>query len=309
MLDIVLDLFYEHWKKALLIVAIVLLAFLGYKYYDMFFHKQITFKKSLVLPFQQKEIYPFDVVEKIDGKAIKEYEIKEDTLFIGRWKLVANRRVDLSKVGKTSVVFTTNEKNPRIFEKVIEVKDVTPPMVVFKKTKITLLKSQLKDFKYSDNIAEISDDYEGKDGIVVEARSQLSIIDSIGEKEFVVVANDRSGNQKEYSFLVEIKEDPVPEKKIEKEIIYKDRIIYKPTTSPSKSQTTIKPKLSQSTTKAKVSPSNNHIHGSQRFLFSNGYNMDTGYKACTAKGDHYSNYSCTPMKNKDGIYIGYLLEY
>lgn len=49
-------------------------------------------------------------------------------------------------------------------------------------------------------------------------------------------------------------------------------------------------------------------HGSQTFMFSQGYDMDSGYQACIAAGSAYGAFSCQPIM-EDGIYTGYQLTY
>ena len=50
-------------------------------------------------------------------------------------------------------------------------------------------------------------------------------------------------------------------------------------------------------------------HGTQYFMFSDGYNLDSGYSACIAAGAAYGAYSCEPIMGADGLYKGYKLSY
>lgn len=50
-------------------------------------------------------------------------------------------------------------------------------------------------------------------------------------------------------------------------------------------------------------------HGTQYFMFSDGYDFDSGYNACVAAGAAHGSYSCQPIQNSDGIYTGYQLSW
>ena len=56
-------------------------------------------------------------------------------------------------------------------------------------------------------------------------------------------------------------------------------------------------------------PSTSASHGTQYFMFSDGYNLDSGYSACIAAGAAYGAYSCEPIMGADGLYKGYKLSY
>lgn len=57
------------------------------------------------------------------------------------------------------------------------------------------------------------------------------------------------------------------------------------------------------------SPSPSQSHGTQYFMFSDGYDFNSGYNACVAAGSAYGTYSCQPIQGADGIYTGYMLTY
>lgn len=50
-------------------------------------------------------------------------------------------------------------------------------------------------------------------------------------------------------------------------------------------------------------------HGSEYFMFSSGYDIDTAYQACVIRGKQFSSYSCVSLKDDEGFYIGYRLDY
>ena len=58
-----------------------------------------------------------------------------------------------------------------------------------------------------------------------------------------------------------------------------------------------------------IAPSTSTSHGTQYFMFSDGYNLDSGYSACIATGSGYGAYSCEPIMGSDGLYKGYKLTY
>lgn len=91
---------------------------------------------------------------------------------------------------------------------------------------------------------------------------------------------------------------------------YKDPISEpKPEISTS-STTNKKPEGSSQNNSGGVSPpAKSQSHGTRYFMFSDGYNLDSGYRACVATGKKIGTYSCEPIMGKDGIYKGYKLTY
>lgn len=300
MIDTLFDYFHRYYKVAIvIIVGIILLAF-GFWYFEKQFRKEIVFKNELILSYNTGVVYPIDYIDQVDHKPLSQLQINNDTITIGKWKLKVDKAIDTSVIGKTTIYFTTNEKNPRRYEKVVEVKDLEPPVITFKKEVVTLFKSQIENFNYRDNIANVEDDYDSSDLVYLQPKSQLSIVDDAGEYEFNVEATDSSGNSMDYEFKVRIEEDPKPEP----EIIYIDRPVYieQPSTS-------TKPSNPAPATTPSTKPSQQTVHGTKKYMFTDGYTLDSGYDACVADGQQYGTYTCSPLKNDEGIYIGYELKY
>ena len=55
-------------------------------------------------------------------------------------------------------------------------------------------------------------------------------------------------------------------------------------------------------------PQPQQSHGTQYFMFSDGYDFDSAYNACVAAGSAHGAYSCNPLMSDD-IYTGYRLDY
>ena len=55
-------------------------------------------------------------------------------------------------------------------------------------------------------------------------------------------------------------------------------------------------------------PQPQESHGTQYFMFSDGYDFDSAYNACVAAGSAHGAYSCNPLMSDD-IYTGYRLDY
>ncbi len=53
----------------------------------------------------------------------------------------------------------------------------------------------------------------------------------------------------------------------------------------------------------------NKSHGTKDFMFTDGYNIDSAYNACVLQGSQYGSYSCTPLRDSEGFYIGYRLQW
>ena len=71
--------------------------------------------------------------------------------------------------------------------------------------------------------------------------------------------------------------------------------------------------ISESTSTSSETTSNTLIsdnnHGTQSFMFSDGYDLDSGYSACVAAMSVVGQGTCTPLTNGQGLYVGYQLNY
>lgn len=111
--------------------------------------------------------------------------------------------------------------------------------------------------------------------------------DSKDDQTIIYSVTDSSGNEGTAELALHFKDpEPAPE----------PIIIYQP----------VPEENSENSPPGGVSPPKNH--GSQSFLFSQGYDMDSGYQACIAAGSSYGAYSCQPIM-ENGIYTGYQLTY
>ena len=71
----------------------------------------------------------------------------------------------------------------------------------------------------------------------------------------------------------------------------------------------IKSNINSKNAGGETPPSTSTAHGTQYFMFSDGYNLDSGYSACIAAGSAFGAYSCEPIMGDDGLYKGYKLTY
>ena len=115
---------------------------------------------------------------------------------------------------------------------------------------------------------------------------------------------DSSGNEGKAEFSLHY-EDPAPPPE--------PVVIYQPVStggsSNSSSGSSYQGGSSGSSSSGGVSPpSQTQSHGTQYFMFSSGYDMDSGYQACIVAGSAYGAYSCSPIM-EGGIYTGYVLTY
>lgn len=111
------------------------------------------------------------------------------------------------------------------------------------------------------------------------------------KQDIQYLIKDSSGNETKEVLKLTLKEKEVV--KPEKEIIY----IKTPTNSQGQ----------QVYPKGTKGVGGTDITLNKSFMFKDGYTLDTGYSACVAEGNKYGAYTCKPIKNSDGIYIGYRL--
>lgn len=264
----------------ILVVLFILFAgsYFGKKYFDILNQPiQINLKTDHI---ELKYGEAFDPIQYIENYT------KEDGV-----QLVLPGHVDTRRVGRTKVIYTVKNLLKSVSkELVITIRDKKPPVIKLNRKDVTLTRKK--------------DTFDGKAYLI-------SAIDEVDGDitEFVLwtVANESKDNQ---VITYSVKDKAGNMTKATLNLHYKDLISEpKPEISTS-SKPNKKPEGSSQNNSGGVSPpAKSQLHGTRYFMFSDGYNLDSGYRACVATGKKIGAYSCEPIMGKDGIYKGYKLTY
>lgn len=193
--------------------------------------------------------------------------------------------IDTKVLGTTSVIYTiSNPVKSEQKELKVRVVDQKAPMITLSNQEVTLTRGQDK-FACKAYLTSAVDDVDGD----LTQQVQCSKEDeNKNEQDITYSVTDAAGNGAEAHLSLKLK-DPPPPPEPEKIVIYRDN----------------KPSASSGTVPAQAPP---QTHGSQSFMFADGYNMDSGYQACIVAGSQHGAYTCQPIQS-DGIYTGYQLKY
>lgn len=269
------------FRVVLILVILFILftgSYFGKKYFDILNQPiQINLKTDRIeLNYGEA----FDPIQYIENYT------KEDGV-----QLVLPGHVDTRRIGRTKVIYTVKNLLKSVSkELVITIRDKTPPVIKLNRKDVTLTRKK--------------DTFDGRAYLI-------SAIDEVDGDitEFVLwtVANESKDNQ---VITYSVKDKAGNMTKATLNLHYKDLISEpKPEISTS-SKPNKKPEGSSQNNSGGVSPpAKSQSHGTRYFMFSDGYNLDSGYRACVATGKKIGAYSCEPIMGKDGIYKGYKLTY
>lgn len=181
--------------------------------------------------------------------------------------------------------------------------DTKAPEIILNQYSATLTKGE-ETFTPEEYIVHADDNVDGDltDSIICTYQKK--------EKNQTVLysVSDASGNSTSVEFELKWKDPPEPE------IVYVEKPVYLPTGNSSNNATASSATPSSNSTESAISPVTNTqtpglLHGSTTFMFTDGYNLDTGYAACVAAMNSIGYGSCSAITGNDGLYIGYQLDY
>lgn len=166
----------------------------------------------------------------------------------------------------------------------INVVDTVKPVFEVFNTQVEV-EAETKEIKWADY-------YQASDLTDVQIKVDDSEVDlnKAGTYKITVTATDANGNFISKNAKVKVKEKPKPE----------------PTpnyNNSSSNNVPVQPVAPQ------PAPQPQQSHGTQYFMFSDGYNGDTAYNACVAAMNSHGSGSCTPTTDAEGFYTGYVLNY
>ncbi len=226
--------------------------------------------------------------------------------------LTLPQTIDTNEIGTQTVIYKLNNLVKSVSkELVITIVDSDAPTITLNKKEVTLTRGEdtfsckaylssgydKVDGDITDNVTCKSKDTD--DGKVSEKKDEQTIIYSV---------TDNAGNEGTATLKLKYV-DPEPEPT--------PIIIYQNNTSTSNS-TSNRNTTTSSSNETNSSSGNSsgstyvapqQSHGTEYYMFSDGYDFDSAYGACVASMNSHGSGSCTPLTGDDGNYTGYRLDY
>ncbi|QRG86930.1 hypothetical protein [Bulleidia sp. zg-1006] len=204
-------------------------------------------------------------------------------------ELVLPNALDTTALGKHTLTFTLKNKKKSISKELeVDVVDKESPVLKLKQYSLTLERGINTTFSCKTYIQSANDNVDGD----LTKKVECSKFDSNkNQQEIQYSVKDSSGNSSKEILKLTLKE---------KEVVKpEEKIVYIKTPTNAKGHP-IYPKNAKGV-------GGTDITLNKYFMFKDGYTLDSGYKACVLEGSKYGAYTCSPLKDKDGIYTGYHL--
>lgn len=229
------------------------------------------------------------------GAAFNPIDYVEDYTKEGGVELILPDAIDTHQIGKTEVLYKIkNRIKTETSVMTVNVVDQSSPDITLSTHEVTLTRGQ-DTFSGKSYLSSAEDN---TDGDLTDNVTWNDPDESLNDQDVIYSVTDSSGNTGTAVLTLHYKDpDPVPEP--EKIIVYQN-------SGESASDNT------QSSSSRPADSSGSAVqqsHGSQNFMFSDGYDMDSAYQTCIAAGSAAGTYQCTPISDGDGIYTGYQLTY
>ena len=202
-------------------------------------------------------------------------------------QLVLPNAIDTKHIGQVKVIYTLKNQLKSISKELtVNIQDKNAPVITLNTKDITLTRTK-DSFNGKSYLSSAMDDV---DGDVTEHVTWTNPDESINDQTITYSVKDKAGNESQSVLSLHYK-DPEPAPTPE------TIVIYQPSGG------------GGNTSGGETPPSISTSHGTQYFMFSDGYNLDSGYSACIAAGSAFGAYSCEPIMGGDGLYKGYKLSY
>ena len=202
-------------------------------------------------------------------------------------QLVLPNAIDTKHIGQVKVIYTLKNQLKSISKELtVNIQDKNAPVITLNTKDVTLTRTK-DSFNGKSYLSSAMDDV---DGDVTEHVTWTNPDESINDQTITYSVKDKAGNES-HSVLSLHYKDPEPAPTPE------TIVIYQPSGG------------GGNTSGGETPPSISTSHGTQYFMFSDGYNLDSGYSACIAAGSAFGAYSCEPIMGGDGLYKGYKLSY
>ena len=230
-----------------------------------------------------------DHIELKYGEAFNPIDYIEDYTKADGIQLILPEAVNTKQIGEIKVIYTLKNQLKSISKELtIKIQDKTAPTITLNTKDVTLTRT--KDTFHGK--AYLSGAMDDVDGDVTDSVTWTNPDESMNDQTITYSVKDKAGNESQSMLSLHYKD---PEPAPTPDVIY----VEVPSGNTSQQQ--------GNNGSGQIAPSTSH--GTQYFMFSDGYNLDSGYSACIATGSGYGAYSCEPIMGDDGLYKGYKLTY
>ncbi len=208
-------------------------------------------------------------------------------------QLSMDSNVDTNELGLYRVTYML-DNGIRHISKTLQVKvvDKEAPVITLRETNVSMYRTD--QFSCEAYVQSAADNV---DGDLTKSVKCSSIDTSKDTQTVTYTVEDSQHNAAEATLTLNLSDKPEPKP----EVIYVEVPSGNYSGHSESNLQGIAP--NQSTDSAQQS------HGTQNFMFSDGYDLDSGYSACIVAGSQYGAYSCEPIMGSDGLYKGYKLTY
>ena len=229
-----------------------------------------------------------EIVASVNGNKVDEVDVYSNTL-LSNGLSVSCSQTDLNALGETLLVFTGNGQSQ---EHIVSIVDTIAPIIHMHDDAVIEVEMGNEFFSLKDLI-RVSDNYDQDFYFGIDGAFN---IEKTGTYKLKLVAKDSSQNTTEQNVTVVVKEK-------EKEIVtvVEEHTVYV--------QGAISPGESNPVTPAPTpSPSKGQRPNAQKFLFTDGYNMNTAYESCASQAHNAQargwGASCTSIDDSNGYSLG-----
>lgn len=260
----------------------------------------IHFKKSMIIDYGSNQS-TCSLIDKIGSKKVSKKMIKKNEIVIGNFQVKCGK-IDTSTLGSYTITFTTNNVEKREIIKQVLVKDISAPVILLKKEKVTIYSDEIDQLNlFAEDLINIKDNSDPEPTLSI---SGDTLSEYPGKYIIKITAIDKNKNRSTKKLTVIVKEK-------KKEV--KDPIDNHETSGPTNNQNPSNNEQNPDHLNEQTPPSNNAqkpAYTTKDFLFSQGYNMNNVYSACSSELLNSSRAgTCQPLRNSENIMIGMRLTF
>lgn len=272
----------KSWTWRLRIIAIILVigiaGYYGWHYFSMM-------NQDLFITFAEPEVSIEYGQIFVPMKYVKDYT-KDDNV-----ELVLPDSIEMNVLGDQEVMYQIkNLWKTESFELTVHVVDTQSPVITLNSHDVTLTEGE-DMFTPEAYIVSVIDNADGNlaDRLTIDADPNQT------DQTVIYTVQDSSGNVSTEQLELHWKKPPEPE------VVYVEKPVYVGGNAASGNE--------QSNNGGLSGYGYEVTHGTQSFMFADGYDLDSGYAACAAVMNQIGYGSCVPLTGGDGFYIGYQLNY
>lgn len=263
-----------RFRLAAILLIIAIVGFYGWHYYSLL-------TQPLFIEFTESEVTLEYGQTFLPSKYIKNYT-KSDNV-----ELMMPESMKMDAIGDQTMIYQIkNGYKTETFELYVHTVDTQAPVITLNTHDITLTKGE-DVFAAEAYIVNASDNVDGD----ITDQIHIDVKDDQIDQTVVYSARDSSGNESTEKLELHWKDPPEPE------VVYIETPVY------------INESTSTGSGAMESTIVNENNHGTQNFMFADGYDLDSGYSACAATMSAIGQGTCIPLTNDQGLYIGYQLNY